>query len=79
MAVANDGAEFVTCTNGVVENPYIFKAVENMAIQAIFRTIPSGVDVVQVDENTTTKILENRKLFIIRDGKTYTVMGQEVK
>ena len=79
MAVANDGAEFVTWTNGVVENPYIFKAVENMAIQAIFRTIPSGVDDVQVDENTTTKILQNGQLFIIRDGKTYTVMGQELK
>ena len=79
MAVANDGAEFVTWTNGVVENPYIFKAVENMAIQAIFKTIPSGVDDVQVDENTTTKILQNGQLFIIRDGKTYTVMGQEVK
>ena len=79
MAVANDGAEFVTWTNGVVENPYIFKAVENMAIQAIFKNIPSGVDDVQVDENTTTKILQNGQLFIIRDGKTYTVMGQEVK
>ncbi len=79
MAVANDGAEFVTWTNGVVENPYIFKAVENMAIQAIFKTIPSGVDDVQVDENTTTKILQNGQLFIIRDGKTYTVMGQELK
>ena len=79
MAVANDGAEFVTWTNGVVENPYIFKAVENMAIQAIFKTIPSGVDDIQVDENTTTKILQNGQLFIIRDGKTYTVMGQELK
>ena len=79
MAVANDGAEFVTWTNGVVENPYIFKAVENMAIQAIFKTIPSGVDDVQVDENTTTKIVQNGQLFIIRDGKTYTVMGQELK
>ena len=79
MAVANDGAEFVTWTNGVVENPYIFKAVENMAIQAIFKTIPSGVDDVQVDKNTTTKILQNGQLLIIRDGKTYTVMGKEVK
>lgn len=79
MAVANDGAEFVTWTNGVVENPYIFKAVENMAIQAIFKTLPSGVDDVQVDENTTTKFLQNGQLFIIRDGKTYTIMGQELK
>lgn len=79
MAVANDGAEFVTWTNGVVENPYIFKAVENMAIQAIFKTIPSGVDDVQVDESTTAKILQNGQLFIIRDGNTYTIMGQEVK
>ena len=79
MAVANDGAEFVTWTNGVVENPYIFKAVKNMAIQAIFKAIPSGVDDIQVEGNTTTKFLQNGQLFIVRDGKTYTVMGQEVK
>ena len=33
---------------------------------------------VKIEQLTTTKILRNGQLLILRDGKTYNVMGQEV-
>ena len=79
MAVPNEGAEFITWTNGVIDNPYIFNVVENVTIQAIFKVISSGVNDIIENDNIATKILRNGQFIIIRDGKTYTVMGQEVK
>ena len=79
MAVPNEGAEFITWTNGVIDNPYIFNVVENVTIQAIFKVISSGVNDIIENDNIATKILRNGQFIIIRDGKTYTVMGQELK
>ena len=79
MAVPNEGAEFITWTNGMIDNPYIFNVVENVTIQAIFKVISSGVNDIIANDNIATKILRNGQFIIIRDGKTYTVMGQELK
>jgi hypothetical protein len=79
MAVPQNGCEFITWSNGVNSNPYTFVAVDNVTLQAIFRATSSGVEDVDVDANTSIqKILRNGQLLIIRDGKTYNVMGQEL-
>ena len=39
----------------------------------------TGVEDVVISDGTTQKLLRDGQLLIIRDGKTYTVMGQEVK
>ena len=79
MAVPQDGCEFITWSNGVNSNPYTFVAVDHVTLQAIFRATSSGVEDVDVDANTPTqKILRDGQLLIIRDGKTYNVMGQEL-
>lgn len=39
----------------------------------------TGVENVQSDKVPCTKVLRNGMIFILRDGKTYTVTGQEVK
>lgn len=79
MAVPQNGCEFITWSNGVNSNPYTFVAVDNVTLQAIFRATSSGVEDVDVDANTPIqKILRNGQLLIIRDGKTYNVMGQEL-
>ena len=79
MAVPQNGCEFITWSNGVNSNPYTFVAVDNVTLQAIFRATSSGVEDVDVDANTSIqKILRNGQLLIIRDGRTYNVMGQEL-
>lgn len=79
MAVPQNGCEFITWSNGANSNPYTFVAVDNVTLQAIFRATSSGVEDVDVNANTPTqKILRDGQLLIIRDGKTYNVMGQEL-
>ena len=39
----------------------------------------TGVENVQSDNVPCTKVLRNGMIFILRDGKTYTVTGQEIK
>ena len=39
----------------------------------------TGVEDIVISDGTTQKLLRDGQLLIIRDGKTYTVMGQEVK
>ena len=79
MAVPQNGCEFITWSNGVNANPYTFVAVDNVTLQAIFRATSSGVEDVDVNANTAIqKILRNGQILIIRDGKTYNVIGQEL-
>ncbi len=40
--------------------------------------VPTGIDNTAV-ESKTTKILRNGEVLVLRDGKTYTVQGQQVK
>mgnify|MGYP002513736531 FL=1 len=79
MAVPQNGCEFITWSNGINSNPYTFVAVDNVTLQAIFRATSTGIEDVDVDTNTPTqKILRDGQLLIIRDDKTYNVMGQEL-
>ena len=41
-------------------------------------TSPTDVENVSNETNATEKVLRNGQLFILRDGKTYNVMGQEL-
>ena len=79
IAVPQNGCEFITWSNGINSNPYTFVAVDNVTLQAIFRATSSGMEDVDVDANTSIqKILRDGQLLIIRDGKTYNAMGQEL-
>ena len=49
--------------------------IEGMA----FDPVEQGIEEVQRDKAQSTKVLRNGQLLIIRDGKTYSVMGQIVK
>jgi hypothetical protein len=40
---------------------------------------PTGVEKVQSDKVQSTKVLINGQLYIMRDGKTYTATGEQVK
>jgi hypothetical protein len=49
--------------------------IKNFAIQ---KTTTTDLEDVKIEQLTTTKILRDGQLLILRDGKTYNVMGQEL-
>ena len=49
--------------------------IKNFAIQ---KTTTTDLEDVKIEQLTTTKILRNGQLLILREGKTYNAMGQEV-
>ena len=81
-AIPNDGYRFVRWSNEVEDNPYTFVISDNVTISAEFEAvIPSSL------ENTNSqspmshyqKIIRDGQLLILRDGKTYNVMGAEIQ
>ena len=81
-AIPNDGYRFVRWSNEVEDNPYTFVISDNVTLSAEFEAvIPSSL------ENTNSqspisnyqKIIRDGQLLILRDGKTYNVMGAEIQ
>ena len=77
-ATPNDGYRFVRWSNDVEDNPYTFVISENIMLSAEFTIEQTAVENITTNENIQ-KILRNGQLLILRDGKTYTIMGAEVK
>ena len=79
-AIPNSGYEFKQWSNGLSYNPYRFTVVSDLTLEAEF--IPAtAIDDIQADTDTTTpqKVLINGQVYILRNGKTYTLTGVEVK
>lgn len=49
--------------------------IKNFAVKQATTTVLENID---VEKSTSTKLLRNGQLLIIRDGKTYNAMGQEL-
>ena len=78
IATANDGYKFHKWSNGVTDNPYTFIVKSDVTLEAKF-TSTEGIEDVQSDEVHTTKVIRDGQVLILRNGKTYTMQGQEVK
>ena len=77
-ACANSGYEFVQWSNGMTYNPYLFTATEDLTLEAQF--VPTtAVENVSADGTTPQKVFRDGQVYILRDGKTYTLTGEEVK
>lgn len=61
---------FTATTNQVRSTQIVVKVAKN--------TTTTSVDNITTDSNPPTKVLHNGQLLIHRNGKTYTVMGQEL-
>ena len=77
-ATANDGYKFHKWSNGVTDNPYTFIVKSDVTLEAKF-TSTEGVEEVLNSEVHTTKFIRDGQVLILRNGKTYTMQGQEVK
>lgn len=77
-ASANSGYEFVKWSDGKTYNPYIFTATKDLTLEAEFRST-TAVENVSVDTPAPRKILRNGQVLILRNGKTFTPTGVEVR
>ena len=80
-AIPNEGFRFVRWSNDVEDNPYTFVISDNVTLSAEFEAvIPSSLENTNSQSPTIdcTKILREGQLLILREGKTYSVMGQEM-
>ena len=80
-ATPNDGYRFVRWSNEVEDNPYTFVISDNVTLSAEFEAvIHSAVEnATPSQQSDTHKLLRNGQLLILRDGKTYNIMGAEIK
>lgn len=78
-ATANDSYEFTHWSNGVTDNPYILTATEDLTLEAQFISTTAVEDIRANDATAPRKVFRNGQVYILRDGKTYTTTGVEVK
>ena len=79
MAVADTGYKFDKWSDEVTDNPRMVTVTENMEFTALFILyVDSSVEDIHVISNKVQKVLIDGILYILRDGKTYNVMGQEL-
>ena len=77
-AVPDDGYRFINWSDGNTDNPRTIMVTEDMTLTAKFEAT-SVVAIEEVADNqpaTTQKIVHDGQVYILRDGKTYTVVGQ---
>ena len=77
-AIPNDGYCFVRWSNDVENNPYTFVISENIMLSAEFTIEQTAVENITTNENIQ-KILRDGQLLILRDDKTYNIVGQIVE
>ena len=78
-ATANEGYEFAQWSNGVTDNPYIFTVTEEITLEAQFISTTAVENVPASDATTPQKVFRDGQVYILRDGKTYTLTGVEIE
>ena len=78
-ATANNGYEFLQWSNGIKDNPYSFTVVDNTTLEAQFIPTTAVENVSANDDATPRKVLRDGQVYILRNGKVYTIQGQEIK
>ena len=79
-AIPNKGYLFTQWSNGVTANPYSFVVEEDITLEAQF-TSTTALENTHSQSPTTNcqKIIRNNQLLILRDDKTYNIVGQIVE
>ena len=67
-------------SDGQTDNPRVVTGLEPMTYTAVFESasLSSPEVVAPSKQNTATKFINNGQLMLARDGKIYTMMGQEL-
>lgn len=79
VAEPNSGYEFSQWSDGIADNPYIFTAIEDITLEALFNPT-TAVENVKADKaEGVQKVLRNGQVYILRNGKAYDIVGREVE
>ena len=79
MAIADTGYKFDKWSDEVTDNPRMVTVTENMEFTALFiSNVGANIEDIHATSNKVQKVLIDGILYILRDGKTYNVMGQEL-
>lgn len=78
-AVPNDGYTFKQWSDGTLANPYSFPAEKDVNIEALFEPTTPVENVAAEENDAPRKVFRNGQVYILRNGKTYTLTGVEVK
>lgn len=73
-ATAAPGYRFKQWSNGSLQNPLTINLTESIELVAEFEEEPTAIEDIMVLEQEV-KIFRNGQLLILRDGKTYNMMG----
>ena len=76
-ATPNKGYEFTPWSDGTIVNPYSFFVEKDVTIEALFEPTTAIENV--TENHTPRKVIRNGQVLILRDGKTYTTTGVEVR
>ncbi len=80
QAVPNSGYEFKQWSNGLTYNPYRFTVIEDLTLEAVFvSSAATALEDAPVDTATPQKVFINGQVYILRNGKTYTLTGVKVE
>ena len=80
-AIPNDGFRFVRWSNEVEDNPYTFVVSENVTLSAEFEKVVTTSFAPPHNKlpiSNCQKILNEDHIYILREGKIYSIMGQEL-
>ena len=79
-ATANNGYLFSQWSDGNTDNPRTIVVDEDITLMAQFVSTPTAMDHTLMDTDTIPqKVLRNGQVYILRNNKTYTTTGLEVK
>ncbi|MGM9746867.1 MAG: leucine-rich repeat protein [Paludibacteraceae bacterium] len=78
-AIPNYGYEFEQWSDGSTDNPRVITLENDLTLTASFRLIDNKIGDIHIDATTPQKIIVNGQIFILRNNKTYTLQGQELK
>lgn len=78
-AKPNDGYHFVKWSDNDESATRTIEVDRDISLTALFEENLSAIGDVKLDKTSLRKVLINGQLFILRDGKIYTLQGQKVK
>ncbi len=79
-ATANEGYQFSQWSDGITDNPRTVIVDEDITLMAQFISTPTAIDNTPANDITTPqKVLRNGQVYLLRNGKTYTLTGIEME
>ena len=77
-AMPNEGYEFVQWSDGNTDNPRSWIVTEDVSLSAIFQPVTAMPQTTAASQETQ-KVVKDGQVLILRNGKAYDMLGQEVR